>query len=132
MSRVKVDDLAANCFRIISDFAGATDEVVAESVTETSKEVLQELHNANPPGGGEYGSWNEYNSTWKSKKLRFGSGLYMVTVHNAENYRLTHLLEKGHAKRGGGRTRAFPHIAPAEEHAETILVDKVKSKIGGL
>lgn len=32
-------------------------------------------------------------------------------------HRLTHLLEKGHALRQGGRTRAFPHIKYGEELA---------------
>lgn len=41
----------------------------------------------------------------------------------APQYRLSHLLEKGHAVRGGGRTRAFPHIQYGEEIAETRMME---------
>ena len=38
-----------------------------------------------------------------------------ATILGTAELMLAHLLEHGHAKRGGGRVRANPHIAPAEE-----------------
>ena len=55
--------------------------------------------------------------TYQVKKTRVSAEVTIFNNHPA----LTHLLEHGHAKRGGGRTRAFPHIAPAEEVGEKQL-----------
>ena len=52
-------------------------------------------------------------------------------MYSPKKYQLAHLLEKGHAKRGGGRTKAMPHIAPAEENAVKELENDIKKALGG-
>ena len=54
-----------------------------------------------------------------------------VVVHSKNRYLIAHLLEHGHAKRGGGRVAGIPHIAPAEEKAVKQLEENIMKKLGG-
>lgn len=65
-----------------------------------------------------------YKTSWTMK--RTAGGGYIVY---ARNYQITHLLEKGHAKVGGGRVAAIPHIAPAEEQGIEQYIKSVERVI---
>ena len=54
-----------------------------------------------------------------------------LVVYSKSRYQLAHLLEHGHAKRGGGRTKASVHIAPAEEAGAKQLEDDIRKALGG-
>lgn len=126
--KVTVDNLASTIMKELEEYRDVTDEAVEKGVSETAKEAVQELRNAHPSGSGQYGSWDKkYNKGWKVMQTKRDKRYHKkATIHNATDYQLTHLLEKGHALRQGGRARAFPHIAPVAEKCEDKLIQNLK------
>ncbi len=58
-----------------------------------------------------------YREGWASRTKRDSADSFTGTVYNKDVPGLPHLLEKGHAKVGGGRVAGEVHIAPAAEKA---------------
>lgn len=112
---------------IKGDLSGLADELAKYTQAEvmqatetaakkTAQDAVKELKAKSPKGSGR----GRYASKWKAKKEDHG-----YIVYN-EQPGLTHLLEKGHdIVRGGrkvGRAKAYPHIKPVEEKANTEFV----------
>ena len=129
--KVTVDNLASEIVKTLKEVEGMTEEAVEKGITKTAKDAVRDLHNAHPSGSGKYGSWDKkYNKGWKVMQTKRDKRYHKkATIHNETDYQLTHLLEKGHALRNGGRTRAFPHIAPVAEKCEDELVSNLKRYI---
>lgn len=45
------------------------------------------------------------------------------------HHRVAHLIEHGHAKKNGGKTKAIPHFAYAEDYIMQALPFKIKKNI---
>lgn len=105
--RVGIDNFASELVSLLKEYTDEVEEGMEKVKEKVAKEGAQTLKRTSPVGRR---SRKKYRDGWRAKRV----GTAWV-VHNATNYQLTHLLEKGHALRHGGRTRAFPHIAPAEE-----------------
>lgn len=128
--KVKVDNLTKAILTELENFQDVTEEACEKGVTKTAKEAVKSLRNAHPAGSGKYGSWDEYNRGWKVMQTKTDKRYHKkATIHNETDYQLTHLLEKGHALVGGGRARAFPHIAPVAEKCEEELLKTIKKYI---
>lgn len=122
--KTSIDDLTREFMKALDQYKDACDKNADEAVKVTAKEAAQELRKANPPGSGKYRSWKAYNKGWTVTQTKRDKS---ATVHNKDHYQLTHLLEKGHALVQGGRSKAFPHIAPIAEKAEENLLKRMKN-----
>ncbi len=94
-------------------------EAMTESINEVSKEAVRKLR-ATSPG-------KHYPKRW-ARRIDGGRIKYGVTIYS-RTPGLPHLLEKGHAKRNGGRTRAIVHIAPVEAWAVDEVFDRIIEKM---
>lgn len=94
----------------LEEFKEIEVEQMKEIIDDVAKETVKELKTTSPKQKGKY------KKGWKKKVTYENSVRKRTTICNSV-YQLTHLLEKGHAKRNGGRVPAIPHIKPAEERA---------------
>lgn len=129
--KVSVDELSNVILEYLENFKDVTEEACESGVLTTAEEAVKDLRSAHPAGSGKYGSWDEYDSGWTKRvsKMKTKEKGILAVVYNEKHYRLTHLLEKGHALVGGGRTQAFPHIAPVEQKCEENLIKNIKKNI---
>lgn len=123
--KIGIDGLADVFNHIIDDYGDEVKKSMKEILPEVAKETTSKLKRS----GSFKDRKGSYRKGW-AKKIEEGRTGIKVRVHNKTDYQLTHLLEFGHAKAGGGRTRPFPHIAEANEYAQTQVVKKLKERLG--
>lgn len=116
-----MQDIASEITKALSEYTSEVEEKLDEIKADVADETVAYLK-ANSPTGRR----GKYAKGWSKKK----DGKSYV-IHNATNAGLTHLTEKGHAKRNGGRTKAQPHISTAEEMAIKKFENKIERVIRG-
>lgn len=127
MAKINSDKLAVEVMNELNAYRDTTVEKMKMAVTETAKQTAAELRETSPEG-----ATGEYAKHWAYKRDASLSGRYkqsMVVYSKKPEYRITHLLENGHAKRNGGRVEGEPHIKPAEEHAKEILTERLEREL---
>ena len=116
-------DLSAEIAGIVDDYSRETAKKVQRIVVETAKDCAKTLRSTSPKETGKYASG------WTSKR----TGEKAATVYN-RNYRLTHLLEYGHAVARSGphgkkRVAGQPHIKPVEEWGKAEIVRRFEEEL---
>lgn len=116
--KVKPEQLSGVIMDSLKEYRKLSAEAMKDAVEKTAKDVKNEIQDKAPVRTGRY------KRSWTVTKTEENADKLVMTVH-AGRYQLTHLLEHGHAKRGGGRVAAIPHIAPAEADGEKQLEEEI-------
>ena len=123
--KVKIDGLADAVAEELESYSSLAAEDMKSAVKDAAALVREEIKAGAPVRSGKYAR------SWTTKVTGESSTALEVTVYSPSRYQLAHLLEHGHAKRGGGRVRAIPHIAPAEELGEKKLEEDIAKALKG-
>ena len=105
VKRVNTDKFAEAIMEALEEYGGYVgDVVVRKAIHETAEETAKIVSNAAPRRTGRYAE-----SIEAGRPNRRGKKYTETVYANAPHYRLTHLLERPHATRSGGRTKPLPH-----------------------
>lgn len=123
--RVRIDQLAAAVMEGLTEYADLAADELKKAVKKAGNSVKKDIQAGAPKDTGAYAK------SWCVKNVKETSNSIELVVHSRNRYQLSHLLEFGHAKRGGGRVPGRTHIAPAEERAERALEQEIEKALRG-
>lgn len=125
LGKTEIENLDSEISKILRMYVGDLAEEVKEITEEVAKTMLEEIRAAAPKRTGRYRRAMTL-TTLEETTLSYEKVWHVKSPH----YRLTHLLEYGHAKRGGkGRVRAYPHIGKAANKAKEEYLKKIERAI---
>lgn len=123
---MKIDKLANAVENVLAEYTDEVIEATKKSVNEVAKQTntVIKQHTTFKNITGDY-----IKAFTLKKSYEDRNNLRITWCVKKPHYRLTHLLEHGHAKVNGGRTRAYPHIRFGYEYARDNLDKKIKEAL---
>ena len=123
--RIQVDQLTPEVEKILKKYGDDVKENVGKIVRDMTKKGAQALQGES---SGTFGGTGRYAGGWSSV-FEDGRVSQQGTIYNKSVPGLPHLLEHGHANRGGGRTPGRVHISKVEQQLIKDFESKVRSKL---
>lgn len=122
---IEAEQLAAEIHRQLREYTDEVKKTVFDTADAVSVKAVERLQAESPKRTGKY------RKNWGRTADRGG-----IIIHQkGKTYRLTHLLEKGHALRRGGRkvgeSPAYPHIEKVEQECAAEYIAEVERRLEG-
>ena len=127
MSGIRIDSLGKEIAKMMEDYASEVAADIKAEARAVAKETVKELKKTSPDGSGS--RKGHYKDGWASKVETENAVSIGIRIYNKKKPGLTHLLEKGHANRGGGRVEGIPHIGPVEKQAVKDYEKRLKGRL---
>lgn len=122
---IGVDALANTISATLQQYKDALVDDVNEAAKETGKSVVKDIKQRALDAYGSKG----YADSWRVDKLKVRNRNAETYIVHSDDYRIAHLLEKGHATVNGGFVKGRPHIAPAEEKGIETFQELLREKV---
>ena len=122
---VTADRFAAAVEAILADYEGSVERITEETTKAVAQKGLALLKSE---ARAKFKGTGEYAKGWRSK-LELKRMHPRAILYNAKLPGLPHLLEHGHAKRGGGRVAGRAHIAPVEKIVNETYQHTLETKL---
>ena len=122
-NKIQIDNFAKAVRDVLQEYTDEVTIVTKEVTRETGTMVRKQIKNTAPKKSGKYAK------SWQVKTVLETSTKLDTVVHSPKRYMLAHLLEFGHAKRGGGRVQAIPHLEPAEKAGNEFMAKEVERRL---
>lgn len=123
MAKVTIDNFDQAVEKILQDYGDDITADLSEITERIGKEGVKMMRSS----ASIFNRTGKYKKSWKAKVER--GRLESVVVLYSTIPGLPHLLEYGHAKRGGGRVEGKEHIKPVEEKLIEQFDQKVRAII---
>lgn len=127
MSGIKIDTMGTEIAKLMQEYASDVAQDMKDEAKTVAKEAMKELKQTSPDGAGS--KKGHYKDGWASKVESENAVSIGIRIYNKKKPGLTHLLEKGHAKRGGGWVEGIPHISKAEKNAIEAYEKRLKERL---
>lgn len=109
MANINIDKLSMEVLKDLEIYKNATIEAVSAAVESTAKDTVYRLKSTSPGAGTYHKSWQAKRDKNLKGKWRFS----MVVCSKKPDYRLTHLLEHGHALKRNGKPVGKGKLKPS-------------------